>query len=210
MRELGDLFGVSTKESAASSMHLASEGDIALGPEQLLSEEERASDDAFAVGSEPGGPMSPPYSPIPAMGTLAVLEPHAELSDDDASDADGARSPEYWDQSATSPEPGRGDQRELKVSLIREINLLNDWEPSASAMAMRSRFSSDGKLLAISQIGNVHVDIWKAEGVNLSPTSTLSLQHELTHSSWINAGDGEQVRRAGWFRLHDAHSNTDA
>lgn len=195
MRELGELFGVSTKENTTSDMLFAADNERALGSGQLLPEEERPSDDAFAVDSEPGGVMSPPFSPIPGMGTVAVLEPHAELSDDSGSSDDRDAGPsEFWEGSAATPKPGQDGQRGLKVSLIRELNLLNNWEPSASAMAMRSRFSRDGKYLAISQIGNSHVDIWRAEGVDLSPSSTLSLQHELTHLAWINAGDGEQVR----------------
>lgn len=188
MRELGDLFGITSREQDTPAALFSPENDH-YRSDQFLSEEERPSDDAFAVDSESGGPMSPPFSPIPGIGNLAVLEPHVELSDDGSEHSHADSPSRIWNRKSI-----RNSQRGLKVSLIREVNLLNDWETDASTMVMRSRFSKDGTYLAISQLGKSHVDIWRTEGAELAPASTLSLDHALKHLAWITTNDDEQVR----------------
>lgn len=82
----------------------------------------------------------------------------------------------------------------VQASLIREFNMLNDWEPTKSAMTARSRFSSDGEFLAIAKLGNTHIDIWSANPMVLSPTSTIKLPAKLTSMQWLGPGPNKQVR----------------
>ncbi|UIZ27812.1 hypothetical protein KXD40_004674 [Peronospora effusa] len=81
----------------------------------------------------------------------------------------------------------------IRASLIREFNMLNDWKPTKSMMTARSRFSSDGQFLAIAKLGNTYIDIWNADPAALSLISTIELPARLTSLSWLGPSSNKQL-----------------
>lgn len=182
MKELGELFGIASKDSSDIPVFYPPVMEPP-SPEQYLSEE-RSSDDAFAVDSELSDSASPPFSPLQDFTGIAVLEPHAELPDGEEDlDMDMPRPSEIWSTNPNTPAVLSPQQDD--ASLIREINLLNAWEPSSSAMAMQTRFSQDGAYLAVAQVGNSQVDIWSPDTVELTPTATIDAGDQLTGVTWF-------------------------
>ncbi|KAL4146458.1 hypothetical protein PRNP1_012322 [Phytophthora ramorum] len=196
MREIGELFGISSESLHAepapidprdiprvAEVYLPVDelsGDEILGQDD---EEDEVDEEALGEPTPEEGTGSDPPSP---MFSPSPLQPGASS---DGALAESALSDQpSWSTSAADKLSG-----DVRASLIREFNMLNDWEPTKPAMTVRSRFSSDGQFLAIAKLGNAHIDIWSANPVALSPLSTIKLPASLTSLDWLGPGTNKQL-----------------
>ncbi|KAL4085969.1 hypothetical protein PRIC1_014593 [Phytophthora ramorum] len=196
MREIGELFGISSESLHAepapidprdiprvAEVYLPVDelsGDEILGQDD---EEDEVDEEALGEPTPEEGTGSDPPSP---MFSPSPLQPGASS---DGAVAESALSDQpSWSTSAADKLSG-----DIRASLIREFNMLNDWEPTKPAMTVRSRFSSDGQFLAIAKLGNAHIDIWSANPVALSPLSTIKLPASLTSLDWLGPGTNKQL-----------------
>ncbi|KUF88635.1 hypothetical protein AM588_10003438 [Phytophthora nicotianae] len=180
MKEIGELFGISSEESPhvdppapVDPRDMPRVAEVYLPVDELSDDEELDEEDEVDdVPVENGSG----YSSLPSDGELAKssLTPIK---------------PPSWSTGASIK-----SSDSIEASLIREFNMLNDWEPTKSAMTARSRFSSDGQFLAIAKLGNNHIDIWSANPVALSPSSTITLPSRLISLNWLGPGPSKQVR----------------
>ncbi|RLN20988.1 hypothetical protein BBJ28_00008055 [Nothophytophthora sp. Chile5] len=201
MKELGELFGICSPEEAApidpepiDQRDIPRVAEVYLPTDDLSDEEALDQDDeedevededeevevAVRERRDSSGPMSPMFSPI-----IAAPEPfRGEDSSNESLSAPSSTLSAHnsWPTNATEKTEGSS-----QVSLIREFNMLNDWEPTTSLMTTRSRFSPDGQFLAIAKLGNTQVDIWSANPVVLSPSSAIKLPAKLTNLDWLGA-----------------------
>ncbi|KAG3024103.1 hypothetical protein PC123_g15203 [Phytophthora cactorum] len=196
MKEIGELFGISSEESPhvdppvpVDPRDMPRVAEVYLPVDELSDDEELEEDDdeEDEVEDPMGTPLedgrgsdsaSPVFCPIPTASSPP---------------SDGALTkssltpiqPPSWSTNKSSDN--------IQASLIREFNMLNDWEPTQSAMTARSRFSSDGQFLAIAKLGNNHIDIWSANPVALSPSSTIKLPARLISLNWLGPGPSKQL-----------------
>ncbi|GMF23348.1 unnamed protein product [Phytophthora lilii] len=204
MKEIGELFGISSEENPHADVAPVDPRDIPRVAEVYLPVDELSDDEVLgpddeedevgeegldgptqeeAAGSDPPSPM---FSPI-----VTDASPLAEKGTD-GSVAKSSLTPIQQLPWSTDTPTNLGDN--IRASLIREFNMLNDWDPTKSVMTARSRFSSDGRFLAIAKLGNTHIDIWSANPVVLSPASTIALPARLASLDWLGPGPSRQVR----------------
>ncbi|EEY58717.1 uncharacterized protein PITG_10845 [Phytophthora infestans T30-4] len=147
----------------------------------------------FGISSDQS-PHVDPASAVDPRDMPRVAEvylPVDELSDDE--ELGGDEEEDEVEEDSVGARVDGGACSEIQASLIREFNMLNDWEPTKSAMTARSRFSSDGQFLAIAKLGNNHIDIWSANPVALSPSSTITLPSRLISLNWLGPGPSKQL-----------------
>jgi len=202
MKEIGELFGISSDESPHAEPSPVDPRDIPRVAEVYLPVDELSDDEVLEQDDEEdevdevpaaedgasSDPPSPMFSPI-----ATTPSPPAQKACDEALASSSLTPIEHPVWSTAAPDNLRDNAR---ASLIREFNMLNDWEPTKSAMTARSRFSSDGQFLAVAKLGNSHVDIWSANPVALSPSTTITLPARLTGLNWLGPGPKKQVSRA--------------
>ncbi|RLN87492.1 hypothetical protein BBJ28_00004801 [Nothophytophthora sp. Chile5] len=221
MKELGKLFGICSPEEAApidpepiDPRDVPRVAEVYLPSNDLSDEEALDQDDeedevededeevevAVRERRDSSGPMSPMFSPI-----IAAPEPfRGEDSSNESLSAPSSTLSAHnsWPTNATEK-----TEDSSQASLIREFNMLNDWEPTASLMTTRSRFSPDGQFLAIAKLGNTQVDIWSANPVVLSPSSAIKLPAKLTNLDWLvlvlHGGTEEPME--DYLRMDDKH-----
>ncbi|KAI9986009.1 hypothetical protein PInf_024806 [Phytophthora infestans] len=200
MKEIGELFGISSDQSphvdpasAVDPRDMPRVAEVYLPVDELSDDEELGGDEwkdeveEDSVGARVDGgacsdPASPAFCPFPADSSPQA---EGELAKSSLTPIQ----PPSWSSGASKiKNPG-----EIQASLIREFNMLNDWEPTKSAMTARSRFSSDGQFLAIAKLGNNHIDIWSANPVALSPSSTITLPSRLISLNWLGPGPSKQL-----------------
>ncbi|KAG6604610.1 WD repeat-containing protein 91 [Phytophthora cinnamomi] len=200
MKEIGELFGISSEECPhvdppvpVDPRDMPRVAEVYLPVDELSDdevlgqddEEDEVDDDILDVPPENGigsNTPSPMFSPTPAES--CPLKSDGALAQSSLTPIDKPS----W-AAAVSENPIGS----VQASLIREFNMLNDWEPTKSAMTARSRFSPDGQFLAIAKLGNTHIDIWSANPVVLSPTSTIKLPAKLTGLEWLGPGTNKQL-----------------
>ncbi|KAG7383805.1 WD repeat-containing protein 91 [Phytophthora pseudosyringae] len=203
MKEIGELFGISSDESPhvdppvpldprdiprQAEVYLPVDelsDDQALGQDDEEDEVDDDTMDAPALEDEAGSdPVSPMFSPIATASSPLAQNPS------DGVLTGSSLTPIERPPWSTAPKKVDGN---IRASLIREFNMLNDWKSTKSAMTARNRFSSDGQFLAIAKLGNSHIDIWSANPVELSPSSTIKLPARLTSLSWLGPGPSKQL-----------------
>lgn len=196
MKEIGELFGISSEPSTVTEPEPVDPRDMPRvaevylpvdelsgdEPLELDDEEDEVDEDVPLVEDHSSDPPSPMFSPIVTAG--------------DGHSPDGS-------VAMTSSTPNRklswaSDVRDkatgaVQTSLLREFNMLNDWEPTRSAMTPRSRFSPNGQFVAIAKLGNTHVDIWATNPVALSAVATIQLPAGLTSLDWLGPGTSKQL-----------------
>ncbi|ETP52368.1 hypothetical protein F442_02606 [Phytophthora nicotianae P10297] len=192
MKEIGELFGISSEESPhvdppapVDPRDMPRVAEVYLPVDELSDDEELDEEDEVDdVPVENGSgceSTSPMFCPI---GTDSSLPSDGELAKSSLTPI----KPPSWSTGASIK-----SSDSIEASLIREFNMLNDWEPTKSAMTARSRFSSDGQFLAIAKLGNNHIDIWSANPVALSPSSTITLPSRLISLNWLGPGPSKQL-----------------
>ncbi|CAI5741753.1 unnamed protein product [Peronospora destructor] len=191
MKDMWELFGIITEDGSHVDFAPVDRRDIPrvaevhLPVDELRDEgvhgrddeqDERVADAPRHENRVDSDLMAPMFSPIAASSS-----PLAEHSHND-------QPPPQWSSDASD----RLNEN-IRVSLIREFNMPNDWEPTKSVMTARSRFSSDGQFLAIAKLGNTHIDIWNANPVALFSISTIELPARLTSLSWLGPRPNKQL-----------------
>ncbi|POM63529.1 WD repeat-containing protein 91 [Phytophthora palmivora] len=184
-----DLTSDRNKSRSRSCSYGAATASVGLSHKQM-----KGIGELFGITSEESLHVDPPV-PVDPRDIPRVAEvylPVDELSDDEALDQYD-EDDEVDDETLDAPAMEDGIDGSNQASLIREFNMLNDWEPTKSVMTARCRFSSDGELLAIAKLGNNHIDIWSSNPVKLSPSSTIKLPSKLTSLSWLGPGPSKQL-----------------
>lgn len=205
MKDIGELFGINSGDNPHVDPTPVDPRDIPRVAEVYLPVDELSDDEALGqddeedeetldapvledgAGSDPASPMFSPITTSPS--------PLVENSSDKALTKQSSLTQN--DQPPWSSDASDKLRDNIRASLIREFNMLNDWESTESAMTARSRFSSDGQFLAIAKLGNTHIDIWSANPIVLSPSSTIKLPARLTSLDWLGPGPNKQVRYTG-------------
>ncbi|KAL3656237.1 hypothetical protein V7S43_018938 [Phytophthora oleae] len=199
MKEIGELFGISSDESPhvdppvpVDPRDIPRQAEVYLPVDELSDDEELGQDDEEdevdddavdrPVLEDASAKASPMFSPIATVSSSLIR---------DGGLTESSLTP-IEQPSWSTESPGKLDGN-IRVSLIREFNMLNDWEPTKSVMTVRSRFSADGEFIAIAKLGNKHIDIWSTNPVALSPSSTIKLPARLTSLSWLGPGPSKQL-----------------
>ncbi|KAE8875611.1 hypothetical protein PF005_g16501 [Phytophthora fragariae] len=203
MKEIGELFGISSEESPhvdppvpVDPRDMPRVAEVYLPVDELSDdevldqddEEDEVDEDTVDVATQddrPGSDIPPPmFSPTATETNRLTGKCDGVLTESSLTPVEKPS----WSAAAADEPAGS-----VQASLIREFNMLNDWEPTKSAMTARSRFSSDGEFLAIAKLGNTHIDIWSTNRVVLSPTSTIQLPAKLTGMEWLGPGPKKQL-----------------
>ncbi|GMF57470.1 unnamed protein product [Phytophthora fragariaefolia] len=204
MKEIGDLLGISSEDNPHADppapvdpRDMPRVAEVYLPVDELSDDEvlgqndEEDEVDEDTLGAPDQDDEASSNSPSPMLSPAAVeTSPIAGQSCDGDLAVSGLTPIEkpLWSTGASDIPVGT-----VQASLIREFNMLNDWQSTKSAMTARSRFSPDGQFLAIAKLGNTHIDIWSANPVVLAPTATIKLQAKLTNMDWLGPGPNKQL-----------------